>query len=104
MASTLKIATIGRIPASAHSGTMVVMNPDVGKSSTPKQTLLELAGIFVNVTFTFALSPTLRTIDDGLTIRLGAEFMSLVRLPALMGDTNAVRTRRNNANTMARER
>jgi hypothetical protein len=45
----------------------------------------------------------LRTIDDGLTIRLGVEFMSLVRLPAFMGDTNVVRTIRNSAIMMARE-
>ena len=58
-----------------HKGTIVTTNPEVGKFSIPKQILPELDE-FVKVSVMFALSPTLITIDAGVTVRFG-EVVSL---------------------------
>ena len=54
-----------------HWGVKVVMNPDSGKSWTPKHTWPKLEGTSVSVRFTFALSPTLMVTAEGLTSRTG---------------------------------
>ena len=48
-------------------------NPEVGKSSTSKQTLLKPEDEVVNCTLTLALSPTLMTIEDGVMVSVGPD-------------------------------
>jgi hypothetical protein len=60
-----------------HEGTVNVTNPDVGNPSTSKQIFEVQTGGFANVRLILALSPTLMTTDDGLTVRTGSDCMSL---------------------------
>ncbi len=58
--------------ALTHGGSKVVTNPEVGKFSTSKQTLM-LRSEFERVRFTLALSPTLIVIEGGVTVRVGSD-------------------------------
>ena len=55
-----------------HGGENVVTNPELGKSSTPKQTL-KSEGEFESIRLTLALSPTLITTESGETLRIGPD-------------------------------
>ena len=55
-----------------HCGSKVVMNPDVGKSSTAKQ-IWWVDGEFKIFRLTLPLSPTLIVIEVGVTIRAGSD-------------------------------
>jgi len=56
-----------------HGGSKAVTNPEVGKSSTPKQTLPKPEDEVTSARLTLALPPTLMTIEDGVTVSVGPD-------------------------------
>ena len=98
VASTVSVARLDSVLT--HGGEKVVMNPDVGKSSTPKQTLPE--GEVASARLTLALSPTLMTTEDGVTVSVGPDWWILT-LFAVMGKMQVLTVASSNAITASRE-
>jgi len=98
VASTVSVARLDSVLT--HGGEKVVMNPDVGKSSTSKQTLPE--GEVASARLTLALSPTLMTTEDGVTVSVGPDWWILT-LFAVMGKMQVLTVASSNAITASRE-